>query len=242
MTSLLYNAETWADANVNGLEVKYRRILKCILGVSKTTCSEFLYIELGVLSIKVRIKLKQWNFWRKISQLDEENPLKHVIDTARIHDLKEYRYYENLSRTYTAKEEIIHEFFEETRSSIRRKAESGRSKYITYMEINPLLETPKCYYQLVKKRQVSMIAKLRMSCHNLQIEMGRRTNIPRDLRLCCCGEEIEDESHFLLRCRLYSEVRRKHGINEGFSLYKLLNGGEYVYYVEEISLKRNEFT
>ena len=59
MSSLLYNAETWANSKLNRLEVVHRRMLKSILGVGMVTCSEFLYIVLGVLPIKIQVTLKQ---------------------------------------------------------------------------------------------------------------------------------------------------------------------------------------
>ena len=46
-------------SKLNRLEAVYRRMLKPILGVGMMTCSEFLYIELGVLPIKIQVTLKQ---------------------------------------------------------------------------------------------------------------------------------------------------------------------------------------
>ena len=40
LNSLLYNSETWADTKFPQLETVYRRMLKAILGVSMTTCTE----------------------------------------------------------------------------------------------------------------------------------------------------------------------------------------------------------
>ena len=57
-------------------------------------------------------------------------------------------------------------------------------------------------------------AKFRMSNHNLQVEKGRHTNMPREDRLCAfCGIEaninrIECEFHMLFECILYSDLRR----------------------------------
>ena len=39
--SILHNAETWADSKIDRLEVVYRRLLKLVLGVRMTTCTEF---------------------------------------------------------------------------------------------------------------------------------------------------------------------------------------------------------
>ena len=78
VSSILHNAETWANVNIERLEVSHRRMLRSILGVRTTTCSEFLYIELGALSIRTQLLLKEWNFWKKIKELDKNEPARYV--------------------------------------------------------------------------------------------------------------------------------------------------------------------
>ena len=58
------------------------------------------------------------------------------------------------------------------------------------------------------------LAKLRVSAHNLQIEIGRFStkNTPRDERFCpyCKSQNVfavENEIHFVLACSLYNEER-----------------------------------
>ena len=48
-----------------------------------------------------------------------------------------------------------------------------------------------------------------MSSHQLRIETGRYENIPRNERMChfCTSNKIEDENHFLLDCKAYSQIR-----------------------------------
>ena len=87
-------------------------------------------------------------------------------------------------QSFASVEEIMSKFYEDLRNSVRRKADSGRSKYITYLEINPTLETPKVYDSLRRHKTISIYGKLRTSSHILQIEMGRRTNTVRDQRKC----------------------------------------------------------
>ena len=47
-----------------------------------------------------------------------------------------------------------------------------------------------------------------MSSHQLRIETGRYEKIHRDERICysCTSNKIEDESHFLLECKAYSQI------------------------------------
>ena len=62
----------------------------------------------------------------------------------------------------------------------------------------------------------SVLAKLRVSAHNLQIETGRfsKNKTPRDERFCpYCKtlniDAVENEVHFLLSCSLFNEERQK---------------------------------
>jgi hypothetical protein len=50
---------------------------------------------------------------------------------------------------------------------------------------------------------------LRVSNHNLQIEIGRYQNIPREERLCkiCNSGEVENETHLPLSCKAYEQSR-----------------------------------
>ena len=51
-----------------------------------------------------------------------------------------------------------------------------------------------------------------MSSHNLNIEKGRYNNENRRNRLCtvCHLNDVEDEFHFVLKCPLYDQLRRKY--------------------------------
>ena len=54
-------------------------------------------------------------------------------------------------------------------------------------------------------------AQFRSGVHTLEIERGRYFNIPREQRKCkLCFTEVEDEIHFLLKCPLLADLRRKY--------------------------------
>ena len=74
------------------------------------------------------------------------------------------------------------------------------------------------YLMYVKSSKLrKLLSKLRLSSHDLFIEKGRYTNIPREQRLCkfCNSGNIEDEKHFIIDCTLYREEHSK--------LFSLLN-------------------
>ena len=56
-----------------------------------------------------------------------------------------------------------------------------------------------------------VLCKIRLSSHNLFIESGRSQNIPRSERICqLCNSDIEDEFHFVLKCPVYCDLRKKY--------------------------------
>ena len=88
------------------------------------------------------------------------------------------------------------------KDNVRR---SSRSKFITYITLNPELNVHPIYHISVNvdipeyKRMI--FTRLRVSAHNLKIETGRWSRTPRDSRLCECGE-IQTECHILCSCPL----------------------------------------
>ena len=71
------------------------------------------------------------------------------------------------------------------------------------------------YLNIVKYRPfMSILAKLRLSCHKLQIEIGRylppKERLPPTERLCrkCIEKVCEDECHFILHCQAYAGERK----------------------------------
>ena len=58
-------------------------------------------------------------------------------------------------------------------------------------------------------RERIALTKLRLSNHCLMIEKGRHSDIDRAIRFCpFCPDVVEDEKHFLLRCKTYNHIRR----------------------------------
>ena len=116
------------------------------------------------------------------------------------------------------------------------KMRNNRSKYITYLQINPNLKIPDIYENIINNHQRNLTAKLRLVSHDLMIEVGRRTNILIENRRCLCGE-IETEEHFLLYCIYYSNIRNNHSIIIQ-SIETILSNKQYSNYITEITTYR----
>ena len=78
----------------------------------------------------------------------------------------------------------------------------SNKKLAVYKEIknNYLLETYLSEIKDLNKR--AAVTKLRLSAHNLPVEIGRYSNTPKQNRLCtlCNLGEIGDEFHYCMMC------------------------------------------
>jgi hypothetical protein len=93
---------------------------------------------------------------------------------------------------------------ERVRGSTKTKA------YIYHTEMNPKLEVHKVYLQtapIIPEYQRIAFTQLRLVSHQLAIEKGRWLRIPREERLCACGE-IQTENHVVSQCIRTDAVRQ----------------------------------
>ena len=61
------------------------------------------------------------------------------------------------------------------------------------------------------------LSQLRLSSHRLMIETGRHNKIAARERLCPFCKTVEDEIHFLIKCKIYDPLR-KHLLEECLTL------------------------
>ena len=86
-----------------------------------------------------------------------------------------------------------------------------RNKLRTYRLFKQIFER-ESYLINVKTNDIrSMVTKLRISSHKLQIEAGRHPWVEEKLRLCnvCNTNNIENEVHFMMQCIAYQDIRNK---------------------------------
>ena len=99
-------------------------------------------------------------------------------------------------------------------------------KLVTYCKF----KTSFCFEEYLNKLHNNdlrqLLARFRLSSHNLEIETGTYNRIDRDSRYCklCNQNRIENEYHFLLCCPRYIEIRRKYlGSNQWPTVNKFNN-------------------
>ncbi|CAC5381582.1 unnamed protein product [Mytilus coruscus] len=82
-------------------------------------------------------------------------------------------------------------------------------KLRTYKNIKTDNKVEPYWKTCLSRQQRSVIARMRSGTLPLEIENGRFRNVPLDQRLCimCKSQSIEHESHFMLYCKRYGQLR-----------------------------------
>ena len=232
VSTILYNCETWGDANLNELEKKYRKAIKCMLGLRKSVCNEFSYVELGYPTLKSLVHKRQLKFYRDCI-INKDFPMQRfIIRKALDHDSSFIKHYVKLHETYDHPDDIPNKSMTEIKENILQKL--NQSKFASYLQMNPSLSRPAIYDKYNHVHKLQLVTRLRTVAHELAIETGRhhQQRVPKEERLCSCGE-VEDESHFALRCHHYSHIRLKY-FEHDMSLAEVLDCEWTAEYIDEL--------
>ena len=201
--ALLYGVECWSD--ISFLDRKLQDIelkaLKAIMGVKKGTSTDLIYHELRRPSISTRIKDRQYNFYKKLAGLSEEDAIvKTVIRICG--DSRMIRYYESLIDDNAERDT-------NERESRIMESESSMCKY--YRELH-LIRKTSIYSSMLYDYYRVILTRWRLSNHGLAIETGRYTRpyTERPDRVCTMCNVLEDENHVIYLCPRYNDLRLEH--------------------------------
>ena len=234
-SAVLHNCESWGDANLDALEALYKKSLKYMLGVRKTVCNEFPYIELGRPTIKSLVLKRQYKFYKNCVRDRDWPLLRHIIRQAMDCRCSYIKHYTNLLQKYNSEDEITEQSLQDMKDNVKMKASREQSKYVTYLQQNPTLTKPEIYTSFAPTYKVHHTSRIRMISHCLQIELGRqkRPKTPESERLCKCGE-VETEDHFLRKCNMYTHIRHKYDITQETELSHILDNNTTYNYITEL--------
>ena len=201
ISSILYSCETWLTDSLKPAEQVYQRTLKDLVGVRYQTPSDLVYVETGTPPLSAFVAHRQRKFLLKLeaSSHFEGSPVQRAIDLARAHASPMSLY---MQRLLASPGPDPTSALSDVKARIR-SADTTRA--VTYMSINPTLETQPVY----RARQRSphtfepyrlAFSRLRLGSHRLRVETGRWSRTPRDLRVCTCGPFVQDEDHVVRKC------------------------------------------
>lgn len=269
---LLYNAENWAILSDKGIknfssntilddtagskiDVVHRKLLKYILGVSKSSPNLAIYGDTGEVPISLKSYRLALSFWHRVSNL----PDMYLVKKALLENIELRTNWittiEKLINRFNLADKIgNHENFKKvTKCEIEKtfhnywKTELTRvdvSRLAFYREIKDEFKIEN-YLHIENFENRKAIAKIRCSAHSLEIEKGRHKNIPRTERICklCDKGEVESEQHFLLKCNKYDTLKNKYELNEYTSVHELMKNVEQEklgkYLVEAVTLRED---
>lgn len=157
--------------------------------------------------------------WNRLNKMAEDRINKKVFIWSKLHSSpwsKEmYSIFEEVDMVYIyrnnlccsvnfIKDKLLLKFEEKWFENVLLKP-----KLRTYMQIKSNFGPELYVTSRLQRSQRSLVAQLRSGILPLAIEVGRFKNIPEENRICemCELDEVESESHFLLYCTKYDDLR-----------------------------------
>ena len=170
----------------------YHSAIRTLLGVRHSTPIDLCLLELNMPSLQARVRSDQRRFIESLLEKRRgmcDDPFMYVWSLCRQKNTPAYKYYTDvMAVTSHIQRDCEHRKVDVTASQ--------KTKCITYRELNPSLCAHGLYYKQQGVNESARIAVtwLRLSSHNLAIETGRWSLIPREQGLSICGA-VETEAH-----------------------------------------------
>ena len=138
------------------------------------------------------------NWASEVKQVLQNNCFGYIWDQQEIANEKQF--FKQLEQCL--RDQFIQKWREELEKGSKLELYNG---FKVYFQSEKYLDVLKIF----KYRHI--YATFRLSCHDLEIEVGRHRDIDRELRKCPVGcDRIEDEYHFLLVCDNFKEIRNQY--------------------------------
>ena len=215
-----YGSCIWGYGAHENVRSVQNRAIRLYLGVHKFASNLSISGDMGWVPRIVRRKIIILKFWNRLMHMNRSRLTKKVFNWDKdsraptwCNDIAEMLDTLNLRNVYTNCLCIDVNFAQDSLLSIHK------NEWVNCILDSPKLRTYKmfksnydteCYVKLVLNRgHRAALAQFRCGILPLSIETGRFQNIPLEYRLCnfCDQNVIEDETHFLLYCTAYQELR-----------------------------------
>ena len=221
---LSYACEIWGFHKAPDVEKVHLNFCKKLLGVNKRTNNSLVYCELGRFPLQIRRKLRIFKYWLKIKNTNNcilKECYEGMITTNDSWVINIKNELSNLGLRYLFEDPCINQLktfkiIELRLLDIYKQSVlsyfTSSSKCVIYQHLIDNFCLQSYLRRPINPSGKKCIAKFRMSSHSLNIEKGRHRNVARNMRLCelCDHKDIEDEFHFILKCPLYVELRKRY--------------------------------
>ena len=210
------------------LQIKY---CKYILKLNKSTCSNMINGELGVIPISIQAKCRLLNFCVKLVN-DTECKLSNIfyyllfkMDEHAFFTTKWIRFVKNNLNALGYSEMYTTQKIPHSSNSFKNKIQIRSKDQFRQNWASEVFDSSKClnyrmfkinfeyenYLSILEYKQRIVFTKFRCRNHKLPIETGSHNNVPRELRIClkCNSNNIGDELHYLFVCSFFRRQRLK---------------------------------
>jgi len=233
LSVLNYCSEVWGYDQGETLERVHKKFCKWVLNVKPSTNTLALYSELGRFPLYIERYIRIVKYFLKIHTVKQENCIVNTVLNEQSNNINANNYRSNwaskvrLILQSSGLHEIwmypnsvkIETFIPKLRVRLRdiyisdwRSGLENSTSLDVYREITLNFEKSAYISQLENPKYRNVLAKLYLSSHKLNIEIGRHNNVPRQDRKCtlCNLNDIEDEFHFVLKCPIYIHIRKEY--------------------------------
>ena len=229
---LNYSAEIWGYHKSPDVESVHSKFCRKLLCVRNSTNLDAIYGELGRTPMYIYRKLIIIKYWLKLLKQKDTSllfktylMLKTDVDNGNTYNQNNWAFQvkcilDQVGLTYMwqnqfnmlinyniIKQRIIDIYHQSWYAAINY---SPRLKTYCLFKHSFVFEP---YLDKIQDKKYRIaLTKFRTSSHDLFIEIGRHSNIPRPNRLCvqCSSNMIENEYHHLIICSKYKDLRQKY--------------------------------
>lgn len=221
---MTYGSGVWGcrEPGRDLLDKVHTLFLRIVLNVKATTSNIITYGECGSVPPSVNMQQECLLYFFRVQDFPSNSLIKQAyIENKRLQHLGFKTWYGRVSDLANQHRIDLDQSYSKRDIKLRVLDTFKKNWYSNLFNLtkNPILRTYnkikslfliEPYLYLVKHPKYrNAITKLRASSHTLEIERGRHT-IPKTgvhERLCASCHSVEDESHFLMHCKRYDELR-----------------------------------
>lgn len=230
--TLNYGAEVWGHHQGPEVEAVHSKFCRKILGVKKSTNLVALYGELNRFPMYMQRKFILIRYWIKLLTTNNQSLLYRTYNMLKTDADNNINYkqsnwaflikrmleecgllyiwqnqYNMLINYNMIKQRLLDMYLQKWYSDVNN---SSRLETYSLFKHSHCFEE---YLDYVKEPKFRIsLTQFRTSSHDLAIEHGRYSNVPRNERICtqCNSHMIENEFHRLLICSKFADLRSKY--------------------------------
>lgn len=233
LSILNYGCEVWGFSTAQNVERVHRKFCKWLINVKMSTNNLSLAAEFGRFPLIISRQVRIIKYWLNLHSIKSENCILNTLNLMLRNEVennpnivswsskvKNLLQHSGFADVWLYPESVdIKKFIPMFHCRLKdiyitdwKQSIDLSSSLVMYREMKTIFEISPYLLIVRSKKFRNAIAKLRLSSHHLNIEIGRHRNIERLERKCelCDKNDLEDEYHFTIICPVYSDIRKQY--------------------------------